>query len=102
MKLIQILLPLEKSNGALTTEEEFSRIKKDLTDKFGGLTVYNRSPATGLWKKDEVKTVKDDIVIYEVMIDEFDKEWWAAYRKKLERVFRQDQIVARATEIEIL
>jgi hypothetical protein len=44
----------------------------------------------------------DDVVVYEVMADELDENWWQRYRRELERVFRQDAIVIRAQKIQIL
>jgi hypothetical protein len=35
----------------------------------------------------------------EVMAATLDPEWWAAYRKRLERDFVQDEIVIRASAI---
>jgi hypothetical protein len=35
----------------------------------------------------------------EVMVANLDPEWWAAYRKQLERDFVQDEIVIRASAI---
>jgi hypothetical protein len=36
--------------------------RKELTDHFGGITAYIHSPAIGLWKEEDDKTVKDEIV----------------------------------------
>jgi len=35
----------------------------------------------------------------EVMIEPREREWWAAYRQKLESDFAQDDVVIRATDI---
>jgi hypothetical protein len=45
------------------------------------------------------QTERDDIVIYEVMVDSIDSEWWAAYRRELESRFVQEELVIRAHEI---
>jgi hypothetical protein len=45
---------------------------------------------------------RDDIVVLEVMVPVLDREWWHDYRKQLERLFRQDQIVVRAQAYEAL
>jgi hypothetical protein len=36
------------------------------------------------------------------MAEELDRAWWREYRTVLERRFRQEKIVARATEFEEL
>jgi hypothetical protein len=68
---------------------------------FGGLTAYTRAPAEGLWNSGS--TVKrDEIVIVEVMVDSLDRTWWKEYRRELEQVFCQDEIVVRAQTYEHL
>jgi len=41
-------------------------------------------------------------VVFQVMAAELDKEWWDAYRRKLEHGFRQEEIVIRAQETLLL
>jgi hypothetical protein len=101
MYLIQILLPLYDNDGREQPSELFGDVRRQLTEKFGGLTAYSRTPAQGLWKN-EGETHRDDIVVFEVMADEFDKDWWGAYRRKLEQSFRQQEIVIRAHETFVL
>ena len=76
-------------------------VRQELTEKFGGITTYTRSPATGLWKENEEKTVRDEIVIYEVMTKNIDTRWWKSYKRKLEDNFSQDEIVIRSMTIEL-
>lgn len=102
MVLIQILLPLYDNNGRPFPQQAYNQVRAELTMQFGGLTAYVRSPARGLWQEDEGKTVQDDIVIYEVMADRLDRAWWQAYREQLRRTYRQDELVIRASEIELL
>jgi len=49
-------------------------VRKELTERFGGLTVYRRAPAEGVWKLTENHTSRDDIVIFEVMANELDAD----------------------------
>jgi hypothetical protein len=72
-----------------------------LIERFGGLTAFTRSPAQGI-ATDAGKTVHDDIVVFEVLTEEFDVPWWRSYRRQLEREFRQDAIVARASAVTLL
>ena len=64
--------------------------------RFGGVTTYMRAPARGVWKDDTGETTRDDIVIFEVMIEDLDREWWGGFRKELERRFRQESVIVRA------
>jgi hypothetical protein len=101
MHLIQILLPLYDNAGNTFDEELFGKVRRELTERFGGLTAFTRAPAQGLWK-DEGETKRDDIVVFEVMAEELDAGWWRGYRKILETEFRQDTIVIRAQTVVIL
>ena len=53
-------------------------------------------PARGVWKGDTGETTRDDIVIFEVMCEDLDREWWTGFRKDLERRFRQESLIVRA------
>ena len=102
MYLVQILLPLFDNKQELLPREAFSRVREELTERFGGLTVYTRAPAEGLWKANENHTAEDDIVIFEVMASELDKDWWSQYRHELEERFRQNVIMVRAQQTQLL
>jgi hypothetical protein len=41
-------------------------------------------------------------VLFEVMTERLDEAWWGAYRRDLERRFRQDTVLIRATEVRLL
>lgn len=95
MRLVQILLPTHDNDGEPFPAAHFAEVRAELTDAFGGVTAYLRAPATGLWDEGE-RVVRDDVVIYEVMVDELDADWWRGYRRRQEERFRQDEIVMRA------
>jgi hypothetical protein len=40
--------------------------------------------------------------VVEVMTNFIDRAWWGDYRRELERLFKQDQIVLRAQPFEAL
>jgi hypothetical protein len=102
MFLVQVLLPLNANDGQALPREHFSLVREELQKQFGGLTVYSRSPAEGLWQEDSSQTVRDNIVLFEVMTDNLDRQWWQQYRDELESRFQQEEIVIRAQEIERL
>ena len=99
MHLVQILLPLYDPQGERFPQAAYGRVKDELTERFGGLTAYARAPAEGLWEADSGRKQRDDIVVYEVMIEELDRQWWTEYRQELEQRFRQRELVVRAHEI---
>ena len=99
MHLVQILLPLRDAAGKPFPQEHNELVRSELTERFGGLTAYVRSPAKGLWKEGEGNTVRDDIVVYEVMVEDLDEPWWAGYRERLRRRFAQEDLVIRTHPI---
>ena len=100
MHLVQLLLPLRTPHGNAFPGAEFERVAAELTDRFGGMTAYSRAPASGLWQEGRSgRTEHDDIVVYEVMVDELDGAWWAGYRRTLEMRFAQEELVIRAQEM---
>jgi hypothetical protein len=101
MYLIEILLPLHDNNGLPFEPRKFAAIRSDLIERFGGLTAFTRSPAQGTTTEGG-KTVRDDIVVFEVMAAQLDLGWWRTYRKHLERTFSQDVIVVRASAVTLL
>ena len=102
MHLVQILLPVYDNEQNPQPHDEFRRVRGELTERFGGLTVYTRAPAEGMWKLNDNHTTRDDIVIFEVMTSQLEPTWWRSYRHDLEARFRQDVIVIRAQPTQLL
>lgn len=102
MNLIQILLPLYDNGGKPFPQQEYLRVRDELTERFGGITTYVRSPAKGLWKESPTSTVHDDIIIYEVMTELLDRRWWREYREELARRFLQELLIVRVSEVQLL
>ena len=102
MYLIQLLLPLHDNEQKAFSPEDFTAVRSELTERFGGITVYTRAPAVGLWKPNGSAASQEDIIIFEVMSDELDPDWWSRYKHDLERRFRQNMLVIRAQETRML
>ena len=103
MHLLSVLLPLYDNHGQPLPRELFAKVAAELTATFGGLTAHTRAPAQGLWQPgDDQPTTRDDIVIYEVMVESIDRTWWRNFRRQLEQDFRQEHVVIRAQPIEML
>jgi hypothetical protein len=102
MHLVQVLLPLHDAKGRGFPKAKYELVATELTEKFGGVTAFTRTPAEGRWKPDGEPASEDDIVVVEVMTGELDGKWWARYRKKLEKAFKQESIVVRAQDIQLL
>ena len=100
--VVEIFLPLRRNDGTDQPRERFAQVRSTLLDRFGGLTAFTRAPAEGLWESSAGDIDRDAIVILEVMADDLDRAWWADYRRELERLFEQDEIVIRASAVELL
>ena len=100
--LIQIFLPRADNKGQPFPGDFFKRISLELNECFGGVTIYQQTPVTGLWKDDEQDTVKDELIIYEVMAEKMDPDFWEPFRKKLEHQLRQESILIRSYQIQVL
>jgi hypothetical protein len=90
------------NTGVRIGDEQFVAVRRELTRRYGGVTAYLRSPASGLWVRDDGAVDRDDVVMVEVMVDELDRAWWRNYRAGLEQAFKQESIVVRAFAIEML
>ena len=101
MHLVEILLPLRDNEGEPFGRDLFAHVREELVEAFGGLTAFMRNPAEGLWDEGGERS-RDDIAVIEVMTETLDRDWWRRYRETLERRFRQDEVVIRATSVERL
>ena len=98
--LVQVLLPIHGGDGRPVPAEQFARVRLELTERFGGVTAYSRSPATGLWRSAADAVERDQVIMIEVVVEAFDREWWAGYREQLEQRFGQEEVHARALAME--
>lgn len=101
MHLVQILLPLADNDGNAFAQDVYDHVAHELTERFGGVTAYTRSPAKGRWQEGS-GTHLDEVIIVEVMVGKLDDVWWRTYRAALEAAFRQKQVVVRAQPIRVL
>jgi hypothetical protein len=102
MHLVQILLPLYDNQRARFPQATYDEVSRELTEKFGGVTSFVRSPGEGLWKGDEGNVGRDEVLMFEVLAESLRRKWWRKYRKVLEQRFSQDEIVVIAIKIKKL
>jgi len=105
MHLVQIRLPLHDAKGRGFPKKNYDEVASALTDRFGGVTAFTRTPAEGRWKPGEQPAIGEDIVVFEVfevMVEVLDFAWWRSYRRSLEKAFKQKSIVVRAQYIQLL
>ena|SRR5687768_5143891 len=99
MYLIQLLLPLRDNNNQPFPQAEFEFVRNHLTEYFGGVTAFLRSPGEGLWKESDNDISHDDVVMFEVMAEDLNTSWWAEYRQALQGQFRQEELMIRALKV---
>jgi hypothetical protein len=102
MFLVEFFLPTFDNDGTHFSKEEFTRVRHELTERFGGVTAFMQSPATGLWADETGAVRRDDLVTFEVMTETLDRDWWRDYREQLAGRFRQQEVVMRASSFERL
>lgn len=101
MQLIEVFLPLYDRDQQRFERDKFEAVERTLVEHFGGFTCYPRAPATGIWRNNGTPEL-DELVIYEVMTSNVDKNWWAAWRAELEQMFHQDEVLIRSHRVEQL
>lgn len=103
MHLTQVLLPLYGNDGQRFAAELFDEVRRELAQRFGGLTVYSQAPVKGLWQQEaQEPMVSDELIIFEVMSERCGKSWWRSYRIRLQRSFQQERIIVRSHKIRLL
>lgn len=102
MHLVELFLPLRDGSGTAFPRDAFDLVRSELAEAFGGVTAFTRTPATGLWEDDGGHIQRDEVLLFEVMVEQVDHGWWQAYRKELEQRFRQDEVLVRATAVQRL
>lgn len=100
MHIVNIYLPQVNNAGIAFNEDIYLGIRKELIQKFNGLTQYDQVPAIGYWKENADKPVSKDLMIhYEVICNTLTKKYWAEFRQRLEKIFEQTQILIVAHPI---
>lgn len=102
MELMQIFVPTTDQEGGRFERQYFEDLRKELTDRFGGVTIYARSPAKGIWKPDPGLEETDNMIIYEVLVQELDTRYWAELKYQLEDTFQQKEIMMRYFTVSVV
>lgn len=98
--LVELFLPTASNDGEPFGRAMFDRVRDELLDAFGGVTLFSRSPAEGLWAQGQGEgAARDRMITVEVMADAIDREWWSGYRRDLEARFEQESILVRCYRI---
>ena len=99
--LIEIFLPLAFASKEPIPDTIFTVLKEELVDHFGGVTSCSRVLAEGLWANGD-KIEADRVMVWEVMTDDLDRDWWKSFRTRVEKLLRQEELLIRATKVDPL
>ncbi len=102
LHLVRLILPLYDNEGRAFPRADFDRVRDELTERFGGITAFVRSPAQGTWKERDGEVDRDEVVMCEVVVESLERGWWASYRTTLEKRFGQRELMLRALPVERL
>jgi hypothetical protein len=100
MREYEIYLPAERNDGSPVPKSEIERIKRLLTEKFGGYT-HLAQRNEGAWRMGGV-TFHDEVTIVRVLdhgTAEFDM---AEFKKELEGALRQESILIVSREVRVI
>lgn len=106
MQEYEIYLPARHNDGTLVDPEQIAQIEQELARTFEGYT-HLKHCSQGLWKVDGV-TFMDEVTIVRVLDDElppppgeepFNME---EFKKRLERILRQESVLIVAREVRVL
>jgi len=100
--LIQMLLPTKSAERVAFSDDLVRLTRKELVDQFGGVTAYTRAPAAGVWTSPAGDVEEDNVVMIEVLAEEFETPWWRAYAETLKQRFGQKSIHIRANAVRLL
>ncbi|MFD1770363.1 inorganic diphosphatase [Sphingobacterium suaedae] len=93
--LYELFIPLQAPDRQPFPRTHFSDLRDELITRFGGLTIYQRTPVKGIWENPSHVREGDDLIIYEVMTTEECIRYWQELKRKLEQVFQQTDILIR-------
>lgn len=94
MVMIQLLLP---TNGAAAADglAPLAETRRELANRFNGLTAYVRSPAKGSWTAPDGHTEEDDVVMVEIVTETFDRAWWRTCASRIQDSGAESEIWQR-------
>jgi len=89
---LELFLPASNNEGSSFPDSNYSELEKELTERFGGVTIYSRGAVEGKWKNETTST-SEPMVVYEVLLAEFEETYWTTLKRRLEKKFSQKEIM---------
>ena len=102
MKEFDIYVPLFTNQGRRIARQKLTRLKKLLTNCFGGLTYFPQRNE-GLWKVGRV-TFRDQIVIFRVLSNNpaSATKFLKQLKKRIKRDWKQNDVLIIARSVQVL
>src|SRR5262245_38666664 len=104
MREYKIYLPLKYNDGSNIDEGKFRKIKLELVNRLGAMTVSSLSaPYQGRWKYGGVEFL-DDIITIEIVTsdDRATKKFFKAFKEQLKRDLNQIDILITTHGIQVI
>jgi inorganic pyrophosphatase len=98
-RLTQLFIPMYDNKRKQFPQTHFHELKRELMKKFGGVSVYEQTPVTGLWREGKEGNETDHLIIFEVMSLSPEITYWKELRTKLEKRFKQKELLIRQLAI---
>jgi hypothetical protein len=96
-----LFVPLHYNDGAPVEADKLDRLRRRLSDYFGGLT-DTRTRNAGVWRTGGV-TFHDEIVIYRVYGDaRRSQRFLRELKEEMKREFRQQDVLVVARKVRVL
>lgn len=90
--LYQLYLPLTYNDGRPIEKQKFHLTRQELTTRFGGLTSTPPGfPLQGWWHSTQ-GIVMDDIVIWTILTQDDEDQFFLNYKETLRQRFAQEEI----------
>lgn len=100
MREYEIYVPTERNDGQPVEPSELERIKKTLSEAFGGYT-HLKSRSEGAWKMAGV-TFRDEVTILRVLDDGSAHFDWPKFKGDLEQSLDQEEILIVSRPVEVI
>jgi hypothetical protein len=97
-----MLLPTRTGSGESVPAAAGAETRAELIDRFGGVTAYVRSAASGAWRDEMGQVEHDEVVMVEVVAESFDREWWQSFARRLASRYQQKEMHIRVLAMELL
>ena len=88
---LELILPHEDNEGNRFDPKLHNKIQNELIEEFGGLTTYERL-VQGSWKSGR-ECMQQSVIVHELLLPSIDFAYWQKMKNKLEKTFKQTEVM---------